>query len=94
MPYFLVRQKVKDYAKWKQVFDEHAPARVTASSKGGYVYRNSENPNEVFVLLEVSDLQKGREFAKSEDLRKTMERAGVTEKPDVYFLAEAERISA
>jgi hypothetical protein len=71
MPYFLVRQKVNDYAKWKQVFDGHAPVRVTAGSKGGYVYRNSDNPNEVFVLLEVKDLQKGREFAKSEDLRKT-----------------------
>ena len=93
MPYFLIRQKVKDYAKWKQVFDEHASVRATVGSKGGYVYRNSDNPNEVFVLLEVSDLQKGREFAGSEDLRETMERAGVTDKPDVYFLGETERTS-
>jgi hypothetical protein len=94
MPYFLVRQKVEDYAKWKQVFDEHAAVRATVGSKGGYVYRNSGDPNEVFVLLEVTDLQKGREFAKSEDLRKTMQRAGVTDKPDLYFLGEAERTSA
>jgi len=93
MPYFLVRQKVKDYAKWKQVFDENGPVRKTAGSKGGYVYRNSDDPNEVFVLLEVSDLQKGREFAKSEELRKAMERAGVTDKPDAYFLGEAQQTS-
>lgn len=93
MPYFLVRHKVKDYAKWKQVFDEHGSVRRTVGSKGGFVYRNSDNPNEVFLLLEVSDLQKGREFARSEDLRKTMERAGVIDKPDVYFLGEAEPTS-
>jgi hypothetical protein len=94
MPYLLVRQKVKDYAKWKQVFDEHAAVRVNVGSRGGYIYRNTDDPNEVFVLLEVTDLEKGRGFAKSEDLRKTMERAGVTDKPDVHFLGEAERTSA
>ena len=60
MPYFLVRQRVRDYAKWKQVFDEHGGVRETAGSKGKYIYRNSDDPNDVFVLLEVSDLQKGR----------------------------------
>jgi hypothetical protein len=69
VPYFLIRQKVNDYAKWKQVFDEHASVRASASSKGGYVYRSSDNPNEVFVLLEAGDLKKGREFAGSEDLQ-------------------------
>jgi hypothetical protein len=91
MPYFLVRQKVKDYAKWKQVFDEHGRVRETAGSKGGFIYRNSDDPNDVFVLLEVNDPQKGREFAKSEELRKAMERAGVSGKPELYFLGDAER---
>ena len=93
MPYFLVRQKVKDYAKWKQVFDEQSRLRETAGSKGGYIYRNSDDPSEVIVLLEVNDLQKGREFARSEELRKAMESAGVSDKPDVYFLGQTERTS-
>jgi len=94
MPYFLVRQKVKDYVRWKQVFDEQSAIRKTTGSKGGFIYRNSDDPNEVFVLLEANDLQKAREFARSEELRKAMERAGVTDKPDIYFLGEVERTSA
>jgi hypothetical protein len=41
------------------------------------------------ILLEWDDLEKARQFAQSEDLRQTMQRAGVLDQPDVYFLNEA-----
>jgi len=93
MPYLFVRHKVKDYAKWKSVFDEHGATRKGNGSKGGYLFRNADNPSEVIVLLEWDDLRKARLFAQSEDLRKTMERAGVSDKTDVYFLEELVRPS-
>lgn len=93
MPYLLVRQKVKDYAKWKPVFDEDGTRRKASGSRGGRLFRNADNLNEVIVLLEWDDLRKARQFAQSDELRKTMERAGVVDKPDVYFLEEAERPS-
>jgi heme-degrading monooxygenase HmoA len=94
MPYLLVRQKVKDYAKWKPVFDEHSTTRKANGSKGGLLFRNADNPSEVVTLLEWDDLKKARQFAQSEDLRKAMERAGATDKPDIYFLEHVEKPSA
>lgn len=91
MPWTLVRHKVADYSTWKPVFDEHASARREVGSKGGYVFRSADDPNEVIILIEVADLERAREFAESDDLRETMERAGVTDQPDVYFLELADR---
>ena len=49
MPYILVRSKVEDYAKWKPVFDGQASFRKSSGSKGENVFRNADNPNELFV---------------------------------------------
>lgn len=92
MPFLLVRHKVKNYDMWKPVFDEHGAVRKASGSKGGYLYRNKDDLNEVVVLLEWDTLEKAKEFASSEDLRETMQRAGVIDKPDIYFLDEAKRV--
>jgi uncharacterized protein (DUF1330 family) len=94
MPYILVRHKVEDYTKWKPVFDEHGAARKTIGSKGGYLFRNIDDPNEVVMYMEVDDLEKARQFVQSEDLRQAMERSGVADQPDVYFLDLVDRPSA
>lgn len=94
MAYLLVRHRVKDFAKWKPIFDEHSGTRKTSGSKSSHVFRNSNDPNEIVLLFEWDDIQKARQFAESEDLRRTMEREGVSGKPDVYFLEEIERTSS
>ncbi len=94
MVQFLIRHKVKDYAKWKPVFDEHATKRKASGSKGGRLFRSEKDPNEVVILFEWEDLSKARQFAESEDLCKAMERAGVMGKPDLNFLNEIEKFGA
>jgi heme-degrading monooxygenase HmoA len=93
MAFVLVRHKVEDYEKWKPVFDDHGIVRKTSGCKGGYVFRSADNPNEVMVLLEWEDHDRARQFTESENLKKTMEQAGVTDHPDIYFLDEAARPS-
>ncbi len=93
MPYLLIRHKVRDFATWKPVFDEHGSTRRASGSKGGYLFRNASDLNEVVMLFEWADLNKARQFTQSEDLRKTMERAGVTDRPDIYFLEQVDRPS-
>jgi len=93
MAYLLVRHKVKDYSKWKTVFDEHAATRKASGSRGGRLFRNGDNPNEVVILFEWDSIEKAKKFAQSEDLKKTMQRAGVIDKPDVYFIEEVEQVS-
>lgn len=94
MPVVLVRHKVKDYARWRPLYDEDGSARKAAGCKGTQVFRSADDPNEVMLLLEWDDLAKARQFAQSADLRDTMQRAGVLGKPDVDFLHDAGRTSA
>ena len=93
MPYLLVRHKVEDYDRWKLGFDEHGSTRKESGSKGGYLFRSAEDPNDVIALLEWDNLDHAREFTHSDELRKKMEALGVTDKPDIYFLDEADRPS-
>ena len=86
MPHVLVRSKVQDFAKWKVKYDEHQSVRKAAGLTERYLFRNADNPNEVILLFETSDLAKARVFASSDDLRQKMQESGVTDKPDMYFL--------
>jgi uncharacterized protein (DUF1330 family) len=83
---------MQDYAKWKPVFDEHGADRRAAGSKGGRLFRNADNRNELIILLEYEDMSRAREFVQSDSLRKAMERAGVADKPDIFFLEEIEKV--
>jgi heme-degrading monooxygenase HmoA len=93
MPYLLIRAAVEDYAKWKPVFDEGSAARKASGSKGGHLFRNADNPNEIVILFEWDDLEKARHFTQSDYLRQAMQRAGITGRPDLYLLDEVERLS-
>ena len=93
MSYILVQHSVEDYEKWKAVFDEQGATRQAAGSKGGFVLRNADDPNQITVLLGWDNLENARAFAGSDDLREAMQRAGVTGPPKVYFLDEADRPS-
>ena len=93
MPSLLIRHKVADYAKWKHAFDEHGAKRQAGGSKGGRLFRNADNPDEVVVLLEWDDLGNARQFSQSPDLKQVMQQAGVTDQPDMYFLDEVDKPS-
>ena len=93
MPALLIRHKVADYAAWKPVFDEDGITRRANGSQGGRLFRSAADPNETLILLEWDDLERARLFARSADLRETMVRAGVADRPDVWFLEEADRPS-
>ena len=76
------------------MFDQHSATRKANGSKGGHLLRNADDPNELVIFLEWDDLEKARQFAQSQDLRDTMQRAGVADQPDVYFLDAVENLSA
>lgn len=93
MPYLLVRHKVIDYERWKSAFDAHSLIRQANGSRGGQVFRNAADPNELIILLEWDVLERARQFAQSEELRQVMQRAGVVDHPTIYFLKDGEPIS-
>ena len=95
MPYLLVRHKVEDYDRWKPVFDhDHGATRERWGSKGGWILRNTDDPDELVILLEWDSVENARRFADAEELQDAMRRAGVADQPDVYFLEEVEQVRA
>jgi heme-degrading monooxygenase HmoA len=74
------------------VFDNHQATRRESGGKGRFLFRNADDPNETLILLEWSDLEDARRFARSDDLRETMQRGGVAEQPDIFFLQEGEKV--
>jgi heme-degrading monooxygenase HmoA len=91
VPSLLIRHKVRDYAAWKAVFDEDGATRRANGSQGSRLFRSAADPNEVLVLLEWDHLDRARLFADSDDLREAMSRAGVADRPDIWFLEDADR---
>jgi heme-degrading monooxygenase HmoA len=80
---------VQSFEAWKPVFDELGKTRQEQGSDKSMVFRNADDPGEVIILTEWDSLDSARSYAQSPDLREGMQRAGVIERPDVYFLEEA-----
>lgn len=93
MPYLLLRHKVTDYDKWKSAFDAHSLTRQANGSRGGQLFRNASDPNEVIMLLEWDVLETARQFVQSEELREVMQQAGVIGDPTIYFLKDGEQVA-
>ena len=79
MPHVLVRQRITEFERWKEVFDRLGPARAAASCRATTVFRNREDPHEVVVLLDFDDLASAQEHIGSAELRRAWQQAGVTD---------------
>jgi quinol monooxygenase YgiN len=87
MIYLYIRHRVEDYARWREGFDNHAPARQAGGATDeAYVMRNLDDPNEITVMLGWSDLDKARSFTQSASLKDAMQSAGVVSTPEIRFL--------
>jgi hypothetical protein len=92
MAYMIVKHKVKDYNRWKPAFDAHATVRANGGSKGGRLFKSSDNPNELTIIWKWDTIENARKFASSPDLEKVMREAGVIGKPEIYFMEEVEKV--
>ena len=84
--FLLIRHKVRDFSEWKRGYDAHLSNRAAAGLNEKHLLRSSTDPNEVIILFEAQDLNRAKAFAESADLRETMQKVGVLDKPDLYFL--------
>jgi hypothetical protein len=56
MAYIFTRIDVRDYDIWKPMFEQDKP-RARAESNGWRIFRNVDNPNEVFLEIEFRSLE-------------------------------------
>jgi len=84
--FVLIRHKVRDFSEWKRGYDAHLPKRIEAGLIETQLLRGANDPNEVVVMFSAKDHTRAKAFTDSSDLRETMQKLGVVDKPDVYFL--------
>ncbi|HEY3293804.1 MAG TPA: antibiotic biosynthesis monooxygenase [bacterium] len=85
----LVNHKVADYNTWLPHFEKHAEKRVPAGCLKAEVFRNSDDPNNVFILFDWKDADSFKKFGESPDLAETMKAAGVMGPPTMTILESA-----
>lgn len=89
MAYLLIQHRVEDFDRWKPYYDKHESVRLKAGIKELFLLRGLESPNEVTILFEANDIAKTRDFINSEDLKNTMQKAGVIGKPVFHLMEKA-----
>jgi heme-degrading monooxygenase HmoA len=91
MTYVLAIQQIKDYNKWKKVFDKHGEVRKNKGSKGATIYRDSNDPKKLVIITKWDDMEAAKNFSLAEDLKIAMKKAGVMGLPKLYYLEEIEK---
>ena len=86
MTYLIIRHRVTDFAARKPHYDAHDSARTAAGLTEKELLHDVADPNHVVILFEVADLAKAQALVTSDSIRESMQKGGVAEKPDLYFL--------
>ena len=88
----MVHHKVRDYDMWKPVFDADEENRRRHKATGHEVYRDLNDPNNVFVLTDFPSKADAEAFAADPSLKEAMERGGVTGEPHVFWIEKTETV--
>jgi quinol monooxygenase YgiN len=88
MAYMLIQHEVKDYEKWKAVFDDVAELRRSNGEQSARIFHDAENPNRLTLLFEWDSLENARAYAQNPALKAAMQEAGVRSAPTFHFLKE------
>jgi hypothetical protein len=84
-----VRHRVADYDVWKAAFDEHGSVRREYGLVDNGLLRDEDDANMVTIQFDTDDSARAREFLASDNLRETMEGAGVVSEPEVWIANDA-----
>jgi quinol monooxygenase YgiN len=80
-----VRHQVRDFAAWRQVYDDLDATRQSMGVTGQAVYRGDGDPNDVTVSHDFATAEAAKQFVESEVLRNAMRRAGVASEPTIWL---------
>ena len=79
----IVRHKVKNFAKWKEGYEQHDSARLANGLHSYVIGRGVQDSNMVLVAVKVDDTAKAKAFGKSPGLKAAMQKAGVVGTPTI-----------
>ena len=84
----LVRNRVKNFEQWRDGFESHASHRIAAGLQERFILRNSDNPNDFFVLFDTDNPQETSAFIHSASLSEFKGSLGLTAAPEYIFLQQ------
>lgn len=85
----LCRNRVKDFAKWETMFSSHDVAQRDSGLRLMNMWRSVDEPNNVFMMFEVSDIDKARAFISDPKAAEAGEISGVID-GECHFIKNAE----
>ena len=80
-----VTHTVKNYDVWKKGFDEDEPNRTASGLTLRALARGMDNPNKIYIFLNVTNMQKAKDFAANPKLKNLMQKLGVIGKPEIIY---------
>jgi hypothetical protein len=89
MRYILLRHTVKDYDRWRPLYDADRAARKSVGLEELFVFRDSGDANQITILFRAKDVESARLFAEAPGLVEKLQLAGVMGKPEICVLNEA-----
>ena len=63
----IVRHKVKDYAKWRPLFDAHIAKQKAAGLTNPRVFRSADDKSELVIIFHDVDTKEAKAFVNSAD---------------------------
>ena len=75
-----------DFEQWKQVFESHADAHREAGLHLINLWREHDQPEQVYFLFEIESIERAQAFLASPMTPEDRARAGVLEGPEVHYL--------
>ena len=90
MQYMLCRNRVRDYEKWRAVFNADADAHREAGLILANIWRESDHPDTVHFLFEVHSQPKAKAFVSAPEAGDQGRKAGVID-GDYRFLDPVSR---
>jgi hypothetical protein len=87
MGMMIIRHKVRDYGEWRPIFDAHSEMQKAAGLSNPRVYHSADsNKSEIVVVFDTKATKAAKDFAASTELKEAMTKAGVVDRPTIYFL--------
>jgi hypothetical protein len=94
MPNVLIQHNVSSFAALESVFDSDESRRRRSGSKGGRLFRNTADPNNLLALFEWDNVENARKLAKSYELREAVQWASDATPPRVIVIEEIKNTEA
>ena len=89
MAYLLCRNRVEDFDRWKRVFDSHARAHRESGLELAGFWRGVDEADDVFFLVEVTDMAKARAFIHDPPAAEAAQESGVLD-GEYHFIEKSE----